>query len=69
MAYTQADLDNLDKAIATGAKRVRFGTGENAHETEFRDLDQMLAIRSLIAAEVSPSPSRGRVTFVEHTRD
>lgn len=59
MAWTQADLDNINKAIATGAKRVRFGTGENAHETEFESLDDKLKIKSMIEAELGITSSAG----------
>lgn len=69
MAYTQSDLDNLDKAIATGAKSVRFGTGENAHETVFRSLAEMEAIRATIAAALVPSTGSKRVTYAEFSRD
>jgi hypothetical protein len=65
--WTKSDLDKLDAAIATGASSVQFGSGDNAHRTEFRGLDQMLTIRRLIIAEVYGTASP--VTFVSHTRD
>lgn len=68
MAYSQSDLDALNKAIATGAKRVRFGSGESAHETEFRSLAEMLAIKAVIESELSPHRARP-IGFAEHTRD
>lgn len=68
MAYSQADLDALNKAIATGAKRVRFGSGESAHETEFRSLAEMLAIKAVIESELRPQRA-GSIGFAEHTRD
>ena len=40
MAYTQADVDALEVAIATGAKKVKISD----RETEFRDLSEMRAI-------------------------
>lgn len=67
--WTQADLAALDKAIATGAKRVRYGSGESAHETEFRSLAEMLAARALILDALASDQSAGRVTFAEHVRD
>jgi hypothetical protein len=65
--WTQGDLDRLNAAIATGAKSVQFGSGDNAHRTEFRTLDEMLAIRRLIVASVSGGVST--TSYVFHTRD
>lgn len=69
MAYTQADADRLRSAIATGAKRVRFGSGENAHETEFRSLAEMKQVLADIDAALSPASRPSRVSFVAHSRD
>jgi hypothetical protein len=55
MAYTQADIDRLKQAIATGAKRVRLGSGDSAQETEFRSLDEMERLLATLEAEVNPS--------------
>lgn len=60
MAWTQADLDNLNKAIATGATRVKF----QGHETEFRSLDEMFRLRDKMDAEVNGSSPAG-VIFAE----
>lgn len=62
MAYTQADIDKLKTAIATGAKRVKF----QGHETEFRTLDEMKQTLADMEREVSPSsvlPRRTVATF------
>ncbi len=37
MAYTQADLDALQAAMAKGARRVKM----NGEEVEFRSIDEM----------------------------
>ena len=65
--WTKSDLDRLDAAIATGAKSVQFGSGDNAHRTEFRTLDEMLSIRRLIVASVAGGIST--TSYVTHTRD
>jgi hypothetical protein len=65
--WTKSDLDRLDAAIATGAKSVQFGSGDNAHRTEFRTLDEMLSIRRLIVAAVSGAAST--TSYVLHIRD
>jgi hypothetical protein len=55
MAYTQADLDALKAAIASGARKVIFGSGPDTRTVEYRSLNDMLATLALIAAEVSPA--------------
>lgn len=69
MAYTQADIDALKAAIATGAKRVKFGAGPDARETEFRSLEEMRSTLADMIAEVSPASVSPRVTYAEHCRD
>lgn len=61
MAWTQADLDNINAAIATGARRVKF----QGHETEFRDLDEMLKLRDLMRDQIAGTAS-SRVSFAEY---
>ncbi len=69
MAWTQTDIDTLKAAIATGAKRVKFGAGPDARETEFRSLAEMRSLLAEIEAQVSPADASPRVSFVEHARD
>jgi hypothetical protein len=62
MAWTQADLDTINSAIATGAKRVRFQT----HEVEYQSLKDMLIARDLIKTEVDGADDRGGAIFVDY---
>ena len=55
IGYTQADIDTLRAAIATGATRVRFGAGPDSREVTYRDLAQMKEILGDMIKEVSPS--------------
>lgn len=48
MAYTQNDLEKLERAIATGARRVKFGDVEQ----EFRSLTEMRSLRREIMKEL-----------------
>ena len=65
--WTQADLTNLDKAIATGATKVRFADNR---EVTYRSITDMWSIRreilAALAGGIDPAP---RQTFVEYTRD
>lgn len=51
MAFTQQDLDNIDEAIATGARVVQI----NGKRVEFDDVAGLLRRRRLIAAELGRS--------------
>lgn len=62
MAYTQADVDRLQAAIAQGVKRVHF----NDRDIEFRSLDEMERILAIMQADVAPGRQRYRVaTFTK----
>ena len=66
MAWTQDDLDTINLAIATGARKVRFADGR---ETEFRSLPDMRSIRDEIAAEIGAQPEPIRTTYASFSRD
>ena len=52
MAWTQSDLDAINAAIASGAMEVRYADGSGA---KYRDLNDMLKVRDMIAAAVAPT--------------
>lgn len=49
MAFTQQDLDALDRALKTGAKRVTY----NGKTVEYRDLSEIQAVRDEIASQLA----------------
>ncbi len=51
MAYTQADLDALDAEIAT-IRMVKATTFDN-QSTTFRDLDELLKLRTVMAQSIA----------------
>jgi len=53
MAYTQADLDNLDRAIVTGTRRVTV----DGQSVEYRDISEMMRVRDLIRRELGKTSS------------
>ncbi len=61
MAWTQADLDKIEKAIASGVRRVRFQT----REAEYQSVGDMLKARDVIKAELDVEARPG-VTFAEY---
>jgi hypothetical protein len=60
MAYTQADLDALDAEIAK-VRLVKSTTFDN-QSTTFRDLDELLKLRAVMAASVSGNRTRYAAT-------
>lgn len=49
MPFQQSDLDKIDGAIAGGVRSITFADGRR---TEYQNLDQMLAARKVIEAQV-----------------
>lgn len=53
MAFTQAQLDALDEAIASGELRVQYSD----KAVQYRSLDEMLKLRTLMAGELAATPA------------
>jgi hypothetical protein len=71
MAFTSADLDAIDRAIASGVLKVRFADGR---QVDYRGTDDLLRARALIAGTVTPASADptttpGGVTYAEWSRD
>lgn len=52
MAWTQNDLDNLDRAIATGATRVEL---PSVGVVTYRSLSEMREVRAMIQSKLNVS--------------
>lgn len=65
MAFTSADLDAINAAIASGAKRVRFQT----HEVEYQTIAEMLRARDVIKAEIETPAANGGAMFARYESD
>jgi hypothetical protein len=67
MAWTQADIDTLKKAIQSGVRSVQFGD----HQTVYQDTASMIRALRLMEAEVaaiSGTPGPSRTIFIQHGR-
>lgn len=51
MAWTQAQLDALNKAIANGSTKVKYAD----REVTYRSLSEMLKLRTLMTDELNPA--------------
>lgn len=69
MAWTQTDIDRLKKAMATGAKKVEFGSGETRRVQEFRSLDEMKRILADMEDELAGANAPQRFAVTQFTRD
>jgi hypothetical protein len=62
MSFSQADIDAIDRAIATGELRVRFSAPGGSHrEVEYRSMDDLIkAKREMMGSvqTVSGQPRR-----------
>lgn len=56
MAYTQAQIDDLKKAIAEGVLKVRFAD----REVTYRSLDEMRQTLTMMLNEVSAAAGKRR---------
>lgn len=57
VTFTQAQYDALTEAIALGAYSIQF----NGKMTNFRSLDEMLALQQKMAVQLGISKKRTRV--------
>jgi len=64
-SWNSNDLEILEKAIATGAKRVKYS---NEKEMEFRDLTEMLKLRDYMIASLDSSGTNTRVIETGYSR-
>lgn len=69
MAWTQSDIDTLKLAMATGTKRVEFGSGETRRVQEFRSLDEMERLLARMTGEVLGAQAPQSTAYVQHSRD
>ena len=63
MAFQESDLVQLDKAIKSGRRRLRYADGT---EAEYHSVKDMIAARALIKSEIAeaagkPAPRLFRV--------
>lgn len=66
MSWTQADLDGINRALATGARKVRFADNR---EVEYRSLADMRSVRDEIEAALGRRPEPVRTTYASYSRD
>lgn len=56
MAWTQTDLDNIERAMAQGTRKVVI----EGKEVEYRSLDEMIQVRNLIKTSLGTTSTSKR---------
>ena len=56
MAFSQADIDSIDAALATGEMAVWFSDGR---KIEYRDVADLLKAKRAIEAQMNPVAATG----------
>lgn len=69
MAWTQADIDALKKALKSGARRVEFGSGETKRVVEYRSLAEIQQILADMEEEVAGPLAPPRTAITQFDRD
>lgn len=69
MAWTQADIAALKRAIKTGARRVEFGSGETRRVVEYRSLAEMRQILADMEDEFAGPLAPARSAITQFSRD
>ncbi len=64
MAFSQAQLDAIENAIAAGVTTVSYEGKSSA----FRSLDEMLRVRDIIMRALGLAPQRSATVLVAHDR-
>lgn len=69
MAWTQTDIDRLKAAMATGARRVEYGSGETRRVVEYRSLSEMESILKEMQDDIAGPLAPQRIAITQFTRD
>ncbi|MEM9378425.1 MAG: hypothetical protein AAGB93_00650 [Planctomycetota bacterium] len=64
MAWTQDDLDRINRAISNGRLSVQY----EDRRVQYRSLQEMLQIRQLMRDELEGSSGRVRRTYARHDK-
>ena len=64
MAYVQADLDNLERMIATGVLKTTY----NGNSVEYRSMADLIAARNLVAGVLAQASRVSRSSVTEYAR-
>jgi hypothetical protein len=61
MPFVQADLDALDRAIASGQRSYTVQYADRSESKTYHTLEEMLSLRTTMAGEIAATPVAGAV--------
>lgn len=64
MSWTQADLDAINTAIASGTSRVKYAD----REVQYRSLDELTQIRDAIRRDLGVSVTAASRRYLSHDK-
>jgi hypothetical protein len=66
MGWSQAQLDALEKAIASGARIVKYQDGGRTNEVEYRSMADMLDLRRRMREQLGLEDGKRRRKVAQH---
>lgn len=69
MAWTQTDVERLERLIASGTRVTKFTSGDTSREQTLQSLDDMLALLTRMKADVAGANAPPRFAVTEFIRD
>lgn len=66
MAFSDTDLENLERAIASGVLEVESSDGKRV---KYASLGDLLRARDYVAAKLAPLNMKATVSYVRHRRE
>lgn len=65
MAFTQAQLDAIERALVSGSRRVKF----EDREVEYKSTTELIRIRDMIQRELGLTSDTGRTTRAQYDKE
>lgn len=69
MAWTQADIDRLQRLIATGTRRTEFVSGDTSRKQELHSLQDMLDLLAKMKTDLAGPLAPARTAVTQFDRD
>lgn len=69
MAWTQTDIERLERLIASGTRVTKFTSGDTSREQTLQSLDDMLGLLAKMKADVAGANAPQRFAVTQFTRD
>ena len=68
MAYSQQQLDAIERAIATGSTRVRYTDASGTKEVEYRSLEDMISVAREMRTQLGGTKRRRKMHWLGYSK-